>query len=438
LERLALGNPALVLRYINNGQIIFQTTGNGDLKTTMLNIYGREIASKTATVDATANEMHLHGLIGKPETARGNRKHGSFFINGRYIESKLISRAIESAMKTMLPSGKFPVYALNLSMPPDTLDVNVHPTKMDVRFADEEGVFAFVEDAVRDALEEHNLIPRIQKRIPAEYAEPQPEPEQISLPSEKFPPSEKKYFVKEYLPSEEKKFSISENISLREEGNYREEIREEKKREEKNFKEKICEEKSEPKKFFENYQIIGIIFQTYWIVTQNDSMYLIDRHAAHERILYEDFLRKAQEEKIHAQTLITPLPLRLTPREKQILHDNKEIFARFGFEISNEKEEILSVPFLMKGPLSSSFFTELLDKIDEAGFAKNSPYTHKTEIIAMAACKAAIKAGDTQNESEARDLISRLLELNNPFTCPHGRPTIIEMPKSEIERRFKR
>jgi DNA mismatch repair protein MutL len=191
---------------------------------------------------------------------------------------------------------------------------------------------------------------------------------------------------------------------------------------------------------FADYQIIGMIFQTYWLVAQGDSLYLIDRHAAHERILYEDFLRKAQKETVHAQTLLMPIALRLTPRERQTLHDNKEIFARFGFEISNtlDAPEILSVPFLMKGPLPTSFFTELLDKMDDAGFAKDSPYTHKTEIVAMAACKAAIKAGDTQNESEARDLIALLLQLDNPFTCPHGRPTIIEITKNELERRFKR
>jgi DNA mismatch repair protein MutL len=190
--------------------------------------------------------------------------------------------------------------------------------------------------------------------------------------------------------------------------------------------------------FFTDYQIIGIIFQTYWLVTQGESFFLIDRHAAHERVLYEDFLRKAQQEKIPSQNLLVPFPLRLTPREKQILRDNADLFAQFGFEISQNADEILSVPFLMKGPISSAFFTDLLDKMGEVGFAKNSPYTHKTELIAMAACKAAVKAGDSMNETEAHALIAQLLSLNNPFTCPHGRPTIIEITKNEIERRFKR
>ncbi|MCL2224448.1 MAG: DNA mismatch repair endonuclease MutL [Defluviitaleaceae bacterium] len=435
LERLALGNPSLVLRYINNGQIVFQTTGNNDLKTTMLNIYGREVAAKTVSVNAVSNDMRLLGLIGKPETARGNRKHGSFFINGRYIESKLITRAVEAAMKTMLPSGKFPVYSLNLSMPHDTLDVNVHPTKMDVRFADEEGVFAFIEDAVRDALEEHNLIPttrhgRVKRGEQDAEAEQIPLHEPFAIPAPRMMTglttrnpigfaTHGGLKVKHAITMDGTDTELPPWSSLREER---------------------AEAEPEQKKFFTQYEIQGLVFQTYWLVSQGESLYMIDRHAAHERVLYENFLRKAQEETVHSQALLTPIALRLTPREKQILKDNKELFGRFGFDISDdeEKPEILSVPFLMKGPLNASFFTELLDKMDEAGFAKDSPYTHKTELIAMAACKAAIKAGDTQTDDEAHDLITQLLELNNPFTCPHGRPTIIEITKTELERRFKR
>jgi len=193
-----------------------------------------------------------------------------------------------------------------------------------------------------------------------------------------------------------------------------------------------------------------MIFQTFWLVSQGESLFMIDQHAAHERVLYETFLRKAQqEESVHSQNLLNPIPLRLTPHELQILQDNKSIFARFGFEIGGIREsddntgspavpEILSVPFLIKGPIKSDFFTDLLDKMAEPGFCEKSIYAHKTEIIAMAACKAAVKAGDNLNESEARALVTQLLELENPFTCPHGRPTIIEITKGELERRFKR
>jgi DNA mismatch repair protein MutL len=155
--------------------------------------------------------------------------------------------------------------------------------------------------------------------------------------------------------------------------------------------------------------------------------------------MYEEILKKSQSEAVHAQPLISPITLRLTPREKDVLRENREIFSRFGFDISDEENpQILSVPFLMKGPLTTGFFTDLLDKMDSVGFVKNSPYTHKTELVAMAACKAAVKAGDFLGETEARALITQVLGLDNPFTCPHGRPTIIEITRGEIERRFKR
>ncbi|MCL1878395.1 MAG: DNA mismatch repair endonuclease MutL [Defluviitaleaceae bacterium] len=422
LERLALANPALTLRYINNGQIVFQTSGNGDLKAAVLNVYGREFAVKTIGVDALdadAESCCLRGLAGKPEIARGNRRHGCFFINGRYVESPLISRAIEAAYKTMLPSGKFPVYVLGLTLPPTDLDVNVHPTKMDVRFADEERIFAFIENAVRDALEENNLIPAVRfgggEKIGAGSVTTRTDLSGLrkAPPLQKFEPI---------------------TLALREE------------RGAASAKSATCATSEVPsgdlgkKNFFTDYVIHGLVFQIFWLVSQGESLYIIDRHAAHERVLYENILCKSQEERVPCQQLLVPISLRLTPREQQILHDNKEIFAKFGFEIGGEfdRPEIISVPLLMKGPLSAAFFTDILDKMGEVGFVKNSPYTHKTEIVAMAACKAAVKAGDAPIEAEARELVEQLLRLENPFTCPHGRPTIIEITKNELARRFKR
>ena len=443
MERLALANPCLTLRYINNGEIVFQTNGNGDLRTVLLNIYGREAASKVAAVEATSNEMQLTGLVGKPETARGNRQHGSFFINGRYIQSRLLTRAVETAMKTMLPSGKFPLFALNLAIPPDRLDVNVHPTKMDVRFADEDEVYNFIESAVRDALEEHNLIPTVRLRDKVGEKTDAPEVEQLPLP----PTRSRDYDLSDLLPQRHKKTSSRmfelEDLSppspapkLRDMKNASLSVREDVPTI--LIQEPAPQETTE--KFFTNCRIQGLIFGTYWLVSQDASLYIIDQHAAHERVLYEEFLQKAREETVHAQTLLIPTPLRLTPQERQILHENRALFSQFGFEISDSEDnpELLSVPFLMRGPMQAGFFTDLLDKMGDTGFSKDSPYTHKTEIIAMAACKAAVKGGDSLSESEARALVEQLLTLNNPFTCPHGRPTIIEITRRELEQRFKR
>jgi len=445
LQRLALSNPGLTLRYINNGKIIFQSSGNGDLKTAMLNIYGREVATKVISVDANAGELYLFGLVGKPEIARGNRQHGSFFINGRYIQSRLLTNAIESGMKTMLPAGKFPLFALNLNLPFDALDVNVHPNKMDVRFADEDGIFIFVESAVREALSEHNLIPSVRQKSKPSEEKAAPEAEQLSLfPQMEQPTQDAEESLSEaelsalFTPDEEEPERDIETVVRELYLNPFKAISANEKR----VKEEPPKEDSpRPKaKFFTTYQIHSLIFNTYWLVTQGESLYLIDQHAAHERIFYENLLTKARERAVSSQQLLMPIPLRLTPREKQVLADNMEYFSNFGFEISEENDDfaITAVPLLLNGPLHTGFFSDLLDNIDQVGFSKESAYDHKTEIIAMAACKAAVKGGDNLSETEARALITQLLELENPFTCPHGRPTIIEFTRQELERRFKR
>ena len=431
LERLALGNPGLTLRYINNGKIVFQSRGNGELKNVLLDIYGREVASNVVNVQTGDDTYRLYGFAGKPSVARSNRRHGTFFINGRYIQSKLLSSAVEYAMTTMLPGGKFPLYVLHLEMPFDMLDVNVHPTKMDVRFADEEAVFEFIKTTVRETLTEENLIP-IQKirSTKAECTEKPPEPEQITIePAKvKMEPPRKVPTVKE-VESALREMYIAPSSSMA--------AKEKTENLFEQYKEPVPMPKPEKlSPFVDGYNIVGLVFNTYWLVTCGESLYLIDQHAAHERILYEEFLAKAKERTISSQQLLMPIPLRLTPREKQLLDDNLNTFRDFGFEI--EDFSVTAVPLLMNGPPNSVFFAELLDKIDQAGFSKDSVYSHKTELIAMASCKAAVKGGDGISGAEAETLVKRLLELENPFTCPHGRPTIIEITKQELEKRFKR
>jgi len=462
LQKLALGNPGLTIRYINNGEIAFQTNGRGDLNTAMLNVYGRETASKLVSVAAELEGMELTGLVAKPEAARGNRQRQSFFINGRLIQSKLLTQAVEEAARTMLPSGKFPAYTLNLVIPHEAVDVNVHPTKMDVRFQDDDGVYNFVRGAVREALTESNLIPEVrfggrkevkapleQIRLPQSEERSDTSPviarghrspaEVTKQPDKPNPPdcfgrasqqrdSASRHTLNDIhtdsnailpLPASNKRA-----LSMREEGPGPQEP---------------------PPRFFSNYRILGLIFGTYWLITQDESLYLVDQHAAHERVLYEEILEKTASGGINSQRLITPIPLRLTPRETSLLNDNLQLFNRFGFEITGTNDNntqkpasITAVPTLFKGPVSTGFFTDLLDKISEIGFSSAGVYAHKTEAIAMAACKASVKAGHNLTEAEANGLIEKMLTLENPFTCPHGRPTIIEITKRELTRRFKR
>ena len=479
LQKLALGNPNLSIRYINNNQIIFQTNGNGDLRAAMLNIYGREVASKLLTVDAQThgnapapNPMSLTGLLGKPELARGNRNHGTFFINGRYIQSRLLTHAVEAAYKTLIPGGKFPVYALSLTLPPNALDVNVHPTKMDVRFANEEAVSTFIQGALEETLSNNNLIPTAKlNRTPLKEREL----DQISLGDTQDTLALRKaretrviddtgnapnYYKAQTTPEAAESFSVQENRREYTSNNNQEppggknfnppssrldrdtstrasDFHSAREGEISRAGSQNSYEKT-PRNFFHNYHLLGLLFNTYWLLTQEESLYLIDQHAAHERILYENLLQAANREQVHAQPLLIPQPLTLTPRETQTLRDNEAHFTYLGFELSPENEPALAaVPFLFKGPVSGDFFMELLDKLADTTNEDNI-YANKTELIAMTACKAAVKAGDPLTEPEARELIQQLLHLENPFTCPHGRPTTIEITRRELERRFKR
>lgn len=448
LQKMALGNPKLCIRYISNGQSVFHTNGNGDLRTTMLNVYGRDVAGKLLTVDASVGDgdvrsprfvefplsLRLWGLLGKPETARGNRNHGTFFINGRYIQSRLLNTAVEAAFKTMLPGGKFPLYILNLDLPAEFLDVNVHPTKMDVRFADEEAIHKFIQGALEETLGEHNLIPT--ERIIRNREDEIREFDQITLveknpaeiPLDEPPPN---YYTMETKGGQREGLFIREGTP-RGSGSYNGGADQ--------TKQWANRPESEARPFFHHYNVLGFVFGTYWLVSQGASLYLIDQHAAHERVLYEGLLRNANRMQLHAQPLLTPIPLCLTPRETVILRDNEEHFARLGFELNWDGEAALvAVPFLFKGPVEGGFFMELLDKLAKIESAPDEGiYANKMGLIAMAACKAAVKAGDNVSEAEAHDLLGQLFQMDNPFTCPHGRPTIIEITRRELERRFKR
>jgi len=434
LQKLALGNTGLAIRYINNGQMVFQTNGRSDLKTAMLNIYGHETAAKLVGISADITDLRLVGLVGKPEIARGNRNRQSFFVNGRLISSRLLIQAVEEAARGMLPGGKFPVYALSLSLPVDAVDVNVHPTKMDVRFEDEDGVYRFIVGAVREGLTESNLIPEV-RFIKPKIHEPELEQPALSPPRqqpdddslrESTPPIIARHeMTKQSSPPPAKTISTSPEAEMTSRLTVRE------------------EDSAPTKRFFTDYVIHGLIFETYWLVAQSESLYLIDQHAAHERVLYEELLAQISYEALQSQALIAPMPLRLTQLELSLLKENLPLFVRFGFEIEVEKAPqggamLTAVPLMLKSPASTEFFTEILDKIGETGFSRTGIHAHKTEAIAMSACKAAVKAGDSMSLQEARALIEKMLNLENPFTCPHGRPTIIEITRKELERRFKR
>lgn len=465
INKIALGHPEVSIKYINNGTTILYTSGNSDLKTVVFSIYGKDNFKKMIDINCKFCEYSLNGLIGKPELSRSNRNYQNLFINGRYIKSNIISNAVEDAYKTRLLTGKFPVYVLNLSIPPSSVDVNVHPTKLEVRFDDEDKIYEFIYNSVLDVLKNNVLIPEVSivkekdnktysynvDNIKEEYIQPSIfnnsnlnfkknniETKNVS--------KEEDIFFKKSPILKDKTFSKIDQLLNDQKQNNNLKIKEDKEEYiSKNLNDTKLEYssvrniKEEKEPFFNNYKIVGQIFNTYWIVEQNGSIFYIDQHAAHERILFEEYMNKFKNESIVSQKLLSPEIINISEKEKTILEENKKWLLNFGFEIEivdKNSAAIKAVPYIFNTPQNSNYFYEILDIISEEN--KKSVYDTKIHDIATAACKAAVKANDKLSFQETHEMISKLLKLENPFSCPHGRPTIIEITKYELEKLFKR
>ena len=444
MQRLALGYPGLAFRYISNGQVMITTNGNGDLKTAIYHIYGKDVARGLLSI---ACDGFVSGYIGKSDIARGSRSAENFFINGRYIKSNLLQDAVEEVYKSRLPVGRFPLCVLHLQVPPEQVDVNVHPAKMEVRFADEREVYGRVTEALNKVLSANELIPTFKVSPTAAK----------SLKKEKY---KKNYELAERIEQieiieEVEKVKCNKNIERQDrewEANDNRRTRyfdsREKPKAEMEYSSSIslAEESlasTSPKKSHD-FTILNQIFNTYWLAARSDELFLIDQHAAHERILYEEKLSLLKNKSFPSQQLLDPITIPLSPKELEIALEHKQILEgfSFGFEIIKIDDEkiamlrLLAVPMILKGPMPSAFFTELLDKLEVGG--ESAPSIQIREQLAMAACKAAVKGLDVLSVEEAKRLVERMLVLENPYTCPHGRPTMIKLTRKEIERMFKR
>lgn len=509
IGKLALGHPDIAFTYINNGAQVMRTNGNGDLKTAIFHVYGKEAAQKIMPLACTqeggsaagqeggsaagqeggtaagGEGFQLNGYVGKPEIARGNRSYGNFYINGRYVKSELLQSAVEEGYKTLLPVGKFPLFVLYLQLAPDTVDVNVHPNKLDIRFKDEKAVFQYCVEAVEGALKENNLVPEWyagKTRVKHEtlsVREDEPEPVVQSklddvlrglYPGVKTNAKVTAETRPAIIEKTEQKETIYASGTERH-GEALAYFRESARAKPPGYTHEshVCDDSAEEcparqpaaqpanyeaekpsgqacdaeadRPFFHEYTIIGQVFQTYWIVEQGDSIYFIDQHAAHERALYHDLTQALTAQDIPAQQLLQPVVVHLSPSEKVTVTDNTELLHEFGFAIEEFGEQaflVRAVPFIFKGPVPESLFLEIVDRLGKVNTAVSNLYDIKLHTIATVACKAAVKAHDILSEQEARALIDKILSLENPFTCPHGRPTIIRMTKYETEKKFKR
>ncbi|MDO4523210.1 MAG: DNA mismatch repair endonuclease MutL [Eubacteriales bacterium] len=463
MERIALSNPKVSFKFIVGGQTKLHTSGNHRLKDIIYNIYGREITAQLLDISSEEEHIRIEGFIGKPVISRGNRNFENYFVNGRYIKSSIISRAIEDAYHTFMMKHKYPFTALHFTIPGDLLDINVHPTKMELRFSNNEGMYRLVYETVRAALSGRELIPQVtlgkeEQKKPEKpvFQKPLPEPfEQkrrvqetmkvTSLPKPVLPPErpaaavssepETKRSEAVAAPEKSKGASYLHSLSKPEHSTSfpkKPEVREVVQQD--FFSEKLLDPVS-----VKEHRIIGQVFDTYWLVEFHDQLFIIDQHAAHEKVLYERMLKTLKTREYTSQYLNPPVILTLTMQEEVLLKKYMEHFTSIGFEIEEfggREYALRAIPDNLFGIAKEALFLEMLDDLAV------QPETSSTELIddriATMSCKAAVKGNHRMSAAEVHALINELLTLDNPYNCPHGRPTIVAMTKYDMERKFKR
>lgn len=456
VEHIALSKPYISFKFINGRDVKFHTSGNNDLREIVYRIYGKDTADALIPLDYTSGLMHITGYLGKPVLNRGSRGFENYFLNGRYIKSKVISGAIEEGYKEFLMQHKFPFTVLHIETKPEQVDVNVHPTKMDVRITEEKEFYEQIKIAVYQSLKDSELIPAVtlveEKEEKITYSEAIPEPfeakrlENMRVCEEntKYSENSEKYGnLQEKLQKWEDNHILGEDIA-------RLLVKNEKKPSnniikakdhiivEKPMQMNLFEEKLLTKEAKEEYKILGQIFDTYWMVAFKDKLYIIDQHAAHEKVKYEEFMKKFEAKKLLSQTLNPPIIISLSSKEETVLKDNWDVFSSLGFnieEFGGNEYAIRCVPMDLYGQNEQSLFLSVLDELCEDD--NKGTLTIEQKIASMS-CKAAVKGNSKLSKEEMIALVDQLLELENPYNCPHGRPTIISMSKYEIEKKFKR
>lgn len=522
MEQLALSHPEISFKYIQNRQVKLSSSGNYSVKDVIYSVYGREIAKALLDVSYENDFMKIEGFVGKPEISRGNRTFENYYINGRYVKNKIITKAIEDGYKGLVMQHKFPFVSLRIEMDGNDLDVNVHPAKREVRFARETEVYTAIYETVRKVLTHRELIPQVSvgkdeptsrteqikpgnipepfevKRRQEMYGHPNrtaniashtaPAASEVrATPVPSIPYSESTngtaetahsssassadkykhvdslreipvYGSQPFTKEEEEMFSgtlkdgRNENSAAETADS---EVISEKPAESASPEvdnEPIKSQEQEPPKQLElfeerllapesrsRHRLIGQLFDTYWLVQFEDNFYIIDQHAAHEKVYYERFVKLFQSQNIQSQYVSPPLIVSLSLEEENLLKANEKYFRDFGFEIEpfgGREYSISAVPSSLLGMTEEELFLEMLDHLTADG-SKDAFEIFASRLATMA-CKAAVKGNHSMSPQEADKLIDELLTLKNPYNCPHGRPTIIAMSKTEIEKKFKR
>lgn len=480
VTRIALSHPTISFKYINNGKTIIQTSGNGDLKTTIYDIFGKEVYENVIPVDYEHNGIHLTGMIGLPKISRSTRMHQFTFINTRYIKDKTINTAIDKAFSEKLAINKFGFAVINIDMDPSHIDVNVHPAKLEVKFEDENAVFECIYYGILSAIENHNrdtspftTIKKMEETQDIDQISKDLKMQGIiqshSGPTNKYTFDVAEQKTDSYITNERKekvettpvvqsvqsptvieKAEVApvENTSVESGEEIGVSAAETVVEKGDNLKDKqqtiyIDEEntttiETNPKQEI-LYQYVGQVFDTYIIIQIREKMYIIDQHAAHERLLYEQIKEAYYAKEKQSQLLLIPILVELTTKEKLLVEQNMDMFEASGFMIEDFGDNAIKISGVPNIGYDIDYKSMLKDIIDELlGATKTEKQEKEFRFIATLACKAAVKGNMRLTVEEQKALISEMVKLENPFTCPHGRPTAYEITKYEIERRFLR
>ena len=491
--RLALSHPDISFKYIMNGSNKIATSGNGKLQDVIYQIYGKDVSSNLLPIKRQVGDFKMEGYIGKAYVSKGNRSFEHYFINGRSIRSNIMNRAIEEGYKSFVMIHKFPFTALHLTLDSNKLDVNVHPQKMEFKYADNEQLFHFVKDTIRQALLSEEMIQDVSLRSAKEEKEilieqqkkqllhvPEPFEKQARMIRTKQMADMDKTQLRESLElKSEPKASVIPEVSAEPEANVTPEVSvepkasiapevsaepeasvtsetltqpegkiypgQEVKLAEKHTPElkgtqlELPVEQFMSKEARKKHRLIGQVFKTYWMIEYDNKLYVVDQHAAHEKVMFERLMKKMSEKTVLSQHLLPPKVLHLSGVEHITVMQNLNLFQQAGFELEDFGDDSIvlrAMPDDIMGVDPELLFQELLGVlVDNIGTLSIDFFVEK---LSGMACKAAIKGNTTISDKEADTLIDEMLSLDNPYNCPHGRPTMIAISQYELERKFKR
>ena len=492
MENMAMLRPDISMRFINGGQNKLYTSGNGRLKDLIYTIYGREISSNVLEINYECPLFAVTGYIGKPIISRGNRTFENYYINGRFVKSRLIAAAIEQAYKPFMMQHRYPFTVLHIKIKPELIDVNVHPAKMEVRFQQENEIYELLAGAIENTLRGKEFIPDVsddgkaEKKVQEKQKLPEPfEQRRLQAMKEIIPPPPAEHKTQnEQKPSAEHKTQSEQKLPRNEE----------QPKVPSKLSEPVCEYKAEKKQTIKDsdskwesasgihkrigqdvsqtvnqmptqpeqklekpeqqtlftepllsekarihHRLIGQLFDTYWLIQYGNQLYIMDQHAAHEKVNYERLMEAYRKKERITQFVSPPMVISLTRGEEAILEEFKSEFERIGFTIEpygGREYAISEILANLYGINEKELFLEMLSDLEDRGSMQPSELI--ASKLASMSCKAAIKGGQKISFQEADALVSQLLTLENPYACPHGRPTIITMTKYELEKKFKR